>query len=103
MFKLLGDKNTLIYAAALAIIRSARKYQNLTIPLNDLPTLDLVLTSVLYKSGNNTEPELMKMANIIYDELYEILERKNNSQFVNSFNESQPLESATKVQKPAGP
>ncbi len=57
----MGDTNILIYAAALAIIRSARKHQNI-IPLNHLPTLDFVLTSVLDKSSNKLEPELIENA-----------------------------------------
>ncbi len=76
VIKVTGDKNTLIYAASLAIIRAARKYQNLRVPLSDLPTLDLVLTSVLYKSHDKIDPELIKKAKIIYDEIYEILKEK---------------------------
>ncbi len=69
--EILGDKNTLLNAALLAIVRAIGKYPNHKTVLTNLSALDLSLSScTLNDSNQSIGPELIADADSIYDDIF---------------------------------
>jgi hypothetical protein len=64
----LGDQNVLLLAAAVSIIRAASENPNYKRFVN-LVSLDNAITYMLYTPDKKIEPELVRDAKIIYEEL----------------------------------
>jgi len=74
--EILGDKNTLLNAALIAIIRAIRKYSESTV-LSDLSALYVTISShALNDSNQNIMPELIADADSIYDDIFSELVKK---------------------------
>lgn len=77
--EILGDKNTLLNAALIAIIRAIRKYSESTV-LSDLSALYVTISSpALNDSNQNIMPELIADADSIYDDIFSELVKKTIS------------------------
>lgn len=71
--EVLGDKNTLLHAAAVSIIRASSENPGFTTLVN-LTSLDRAFTHLLYTPDGKTEPELIRDAKIIYDNLMDVVD-----------------------------
>jgi hypothetical protein len=74
--EILGDKNTLLNGALIAIIRAIRKYPERTV-LTYLSALYLTISSQAVNDSNQTKmPELIADAHSIYDDIFSELVKK---------------------------
>ena len=73
--EILGDKNTLLNAALIAIMRAIRKYPDSTV-LSDLSALYGTIFSLVNDSNQNIMPELIADADTIYDDIFSELVKK---------------------------
>jgi hypothetical protein len=74
--EILGDKNTLLNAALIAIMRAIRKYPDSTV-LSDLSALYGTISSLAVNDSNqNIMPELITDADSIYDDIFSELVKK---------------------------
>lgn len=81
--EVLGDKNTLLHAALISIIRAASENPGFATLVN-LTSLDRAFTHLLYTPDEKTEPELISDAKIIFDNLMDgvgevVIDRWNKS------------------------
>ena len=68
--EILGDKNQLLWAAALSIFRAAENNPNLKATFSNLVGMDKAISIKLYDFSATIKPELGRAADIIYDEIY---------------------------------
>ncbi len=74
--EILGDKNTLLNAALIAMIRAIRKYPDITF-LSKLSALYGTISSLAVNDSNQTiMPELIADADSIYDDIFSELVKK---------------------------
>jgi hypothetical protein len=68
--EILGDKNQLLWVAALSIFRAAENNPNLKAAFSYLVGMDKAISIKLYDFRATIKPELGRAADIIYDEIY---------------------------------
>ncbi|MGA7007342.1 MAG: hypothetical protein WBY28_09730 [Nitrososphaeraceae archaeon] len=68
--EILGDKNQLLWAAASSIFRAAENNPNLKAAFSDLLGMDKAISIKLYDFHATIKPELIRAADIIYDEIF---------------------------------
>ena len=74
--EILGDKNAILIAALIAIMRAIRKYPDVTV-ISKLSTLYTIISSqAVYDYNKTIMPELIADADSIYDDIFSGLSKK---------------------------